>query len=79
MSTRELTLWTVGIMFGKTLPAFGQRAHCPIRDHKRKDKGFKVFQARSGAVLYKCFSCDAPDDIGDAVALYAVLAGVDRR
>jgi hypothetical protein len=75
---RELTLWTVGAMFGKELPQLGKRSLCPIRQHKRRDKGFKVFSSRSGDLLYKCFSCDPPQNVGDAVALYAVLANVDR-
>jgi len=75
----ELTLWSVGRLFGKSLPALGKRGWCPIRKHKRSAKSFTVFRARSGVVLYKCHSCDPPVDVGDAVGLYAALGDTDRR
>lgn len=76
---RELTLWTVAQEFGKELAPLGKRSFCPIRNHKRPDKSFKAFEAQSGVTLYKCFSCDPPFNVGDAVALYAALRGSDRR
>lgn len=75
----ELTLWSVGRMFGKSVPPLGKRSWCLIRKHRRSAKSFTVFRARSGAVLYKCHSCDPPVDVGDAVGLYAALENVDRR
>ena len=75
----ELTLWSVGRLFGKSLPPVGKRSWCPIRKHRKSAKSFTVFRARSGAVLYKCHSCDPPVDVGDAVALYAALDNTDRR
>jgi len=73
-----LSLWVVGRMFGHTLPELGKRGFCPLRKHKRKDKTFVIFRSKEGEPLYKCFSCDPPENVGDAVALYAVLEGIDR-
>jgi hypothetical protein len=76
---RELTIHEVARMFGKSVDTIGKRSHCPIRKHKREDKTFKVFRTAEGSVLWKCFSCDKPDDAGDAVKLYSLLGGVDRK
>jgi len=77
--SRELTLWTVASMFGKRLPDVGRRGLCIFRDHKRKDKSLTIFKSEGGDLLYKCFSCDAPDNVGDALAMYAQLEGLDRK
>ena len=79
MPGRELTLWTVASMFGKELPEPGKRGYCILRDHKRKDKSLTVFRSHGGDFLYKCHSCDPPDNIGDALGLYCVLEGIDRK
>lgn len=79
MSGRELTLWSVAAMCGKRLPELGRRGYCVLRKHKRKDKSLTVFRSETGDLLYKCFSCDPPDNVGDALALYAVLEGLSRR
>jgi hypothetical protein len=76
---QELTIHEVARMFGKKLEVISQRSHCPIRKHKRADKSFKVFQSSEGGLLWKCFSCSPPEDAGDAVKLYSLLCGVDRK
>jgi hypothetical protein len=78
---RALTIRAVGQLFGLTLPEPGGKCKCPFRVHRqRKDPTFRVYKARvSGSVLYKCWSCDPPDNVGDSVALYARLAGCDRK
>lgn len=75
----RLDPWVVARLFGCDLAPLGRRSHCPIRPHKRQDKSFKLFVATSGKILYKCFSCSPPFDVGDAVALYAAMSGVDRK
>lgn len=74
----QLTLTEVARLFGKDVPARG-RCYCPVRQHKRQDKTASVFRADSGDMLLECFSCDAPDNVWDAVGLHAALAGTDRR
>jgi hypothetical protein len=76
---RELTIHEVARMFNRSVDSIGKRSHCPIRKHKREDKTFKIFRTSEGSVLWKCFSCDKPDDAGDAVKLYSLLGGVDRK
>ncbi|MBW2672255.1 MAG: toprim domain-containing protein [Deltaproteobacteria bacterium] len=66
-------------MFGKRLPEVGRRGFCIFRDHKRKDKSLTIFKSDGGDLLYKCFSCDGPDNVGDALAMYAQLEGLDRK
>ncbi len=70
-------LSTVASLFGKRLPAPPGKAHCPLRDHHRKDKTFRVYRSPSGDEMWKCWSCDPPANTGDGVALYAALAGVE--
>lgn len=76
---RRLTIGEVAAMFGKQAPEVGKRSHCLIRRHKRSDKVFSVFRSKEGTVLWKCHSCDAPDDRGDALKLYCVLSQKDRK
>lgn len=77
---KELTVWEVGKIFSQPIPQLGRRGHCPFRKHKRRDKSFKIFtSAGTGDVLFKCFSCDAPSNVGDAVSLYAQFSSVDRK
>jgi hypothetical protein len=75
----EVTIADVGRMFGLNLPAGPGKCFCPIRKHQRKDKTFRVFRIPEGKLMWKCWSCDAPDNAGDAVKLYAVLGRMDRR
>lgn len=79
MSYRRLSIDSVAAMFGRTAPPVGKRSVCPIRKHKRKDKTFSVFASRDGVSLWKCHSCDSPNNVGDAVKLYALLTGQDRK
>lgn len=79
MSYRRLTIESVAAMFGRSVPPVGKRSLCVIRKHKRADKSFSVFQSRDGVPLWKCHSCDSPDNVGDAVKLYALLTGQDRK
>ena len=79
MSYRRLTIDSVAAMFGRSVPPVGKRSLCPIRKHKRADKSFSVFKSREGVALWKCHSCDSPDNVGDAVKLYALLTGQDRK
>lgn len=76
---RELTMHEVAAMFGKSLDSIGKRSFCPIRVHKRADKSFSLFRTSDGKVLFKCFSCSEPDNVGDAIKLYSLLSGVDRK
>ena len=77
---RPLTIPEVGRLFGLALPPVRGKAKCPFRNHKRRDKTFRVYLSRTtGQALFKCWSCDEPDNVGDAIALYARLAGVDRK
>lgn len=76
---RELTLWNVGQLLGVKLPRPGQKSKCPFRKHKRRDKTFRVYRSRkSGDELWKCWSCDAPENVGDAVSFYARFTGLER-
>lgn len=76
----KITVRDVGRMFGLQLPAAPGKASCPLRKHHRKDKTFRVFRSKSGTDdVWKCWSCDPPDNVGDAVGLFALLAGVPRR
>lgn len=74
-----LSLAAVAAHFGKPLPEGTGRGYCPVREHKRGDKTASLFRAPSGDLLLKCRSCDPPDDVMDAIALYAALAQVDRK
>lgn len=69
----------VGRLCGVQLPSAPGKAKCPIRKHQRDDKTFRVFLARSGEEIWKCWSCDEPDNVGDAVALYAHLQKLSRK
>lgn len=75
----ELTIESVALMFGKPVAGLGKRSVCPIRKHKRADKSFTMFRSSTGTALWKCHSCDAPNNVGDAVKLYALLGGMDRK
>jgi hypothetical protein len=75
----KLKIRDVGRLFGHDLPKAPGRSKCPIQKHHRDDKTFRVFEAKtSGDELFKCWSCDDPDNTGDAVKLYALLAHVDN-
>lgn len=76
---RELTMHDVAGMFGKALAPIGKRSFCPIRAHKRADKSFSLFRTSDGKTLFKCFSCSEPENVGDAIKLYALLANVERK
>lgn len=76
---KTLTIREVGRLFGVELPDPPGKAHCPIRTHKRSDRTFRVFVSRKGEPIWKCWSCDAPNNMGDAIFLYALMAGIDRK
>lgn len=76
---RELTMNEVASMFGRAIAPLGKRSSCPIRNHKRADKTFSLFRTSEGKTLWKCFSCDSPNNCGDALKLYALLSGVERK
>jgi hypothetical protein len=76
---RKLSIRDVGRVLGLDLPPVGKKGRCPFRQHKRKDKTFRVFRAKgSGDELWKCWSCDPPDNVGDAIGLYARHENMDR-
>ncbi len=80
MSGHPLTIEAIGNQFGLSLPAPPGKCKCPIREHHRKDRTFRIYRANgSSDELFKCWSCDAPNNTGDAVALFALLAGCERR
>lgn len=83
MNGQTLSIRAVGALFGLTLPEPGRKCKCPFRKHVgRKDPTFRVYMNTRGdgnTMLYKCWSCDPPDNTGDSVALYARLAGCDRN
>jgi len=76
---RDLTLIEVAAQFGKRLGPVGKRSFCPLREHKRRDKTFGTFLGRDGTQMFKCWSCDPPYNSGDALKLYAMLSGMDRK
>jgi|GEM_PF-2391811 len=76
--TTTLTLSAVAQHLGKQLPEQG-RCYCPVRQHKRDDKTASVFRADSGDMLLECFSCDAPENVWDAIGLFAAIQQVDRK
>jgi len=75
----KITIREVGRLCGVALPSAPGKAQCPIRKHKRDDKTFRVFLSRSGDEIWKCWSCDEPENVGDAVALYGQLKQLDRK
>ena len=75
----ELTIHAVARMFGKSLEAPGRRSFCPIRAHRREDKSFSIFRASDGKWLWKCHCCDSGVNAGDALKLYCMRSGRDRR
>jgi len=75
----QVTLWDVGRMFGVKIPALGgAAAECPFRDHRKRKRNFRVFSSKDGTPLYKCWSCDPPGNVGDAVGLFSRLANITR-
>jgi hypothetical protein len=75
----EPTLYDVASILGLRLPEVNRRGDCPFRAHKRK-RNFAIFRSKkTGDLLYKCWSCDPPGNVGDAVGMYARQTGVDRR
>lgn len=75
-----LTISAVGRMFGLNLPKAPGKAKCPFKKHQRSDRTFRVFESQNGsAEVWKCWSCDPPENVGDAVSLYALLAKMDRK
>ncbi len=81
MIGRMLSIRSVGQLFGLVLPEPGRKSKCPFREHKkRKDATFRVYLSRSNNhPMWKCWSCDPPDNVGDSIALYARLAGCERK
>lgn len=76
---RELSIRNVGKLLGLDLPVPGKKCRCPFRKHKRKDKTFRVYLSRkTGDELWKCWSCDKPDNVGDAIGFYARWTELDR-
>lgn len=75
-----MTIAEVGRLLGLKLPVAGKKGYCPFRKHKRKDKTFRVFKSKqTGDEIYKCWSCDPPGNVGDAIAMFAQLENIDRR
>jgi hypothetical protein len=75
----KIKIRDVGRLFGHDLPKPPGRSICPIQKHHRDDKTFRVYEAKgSGDELFKCWSCDPPDNTGDAIKLYALLAHTDN-
>ena len=73
-------LWEVGSVVGIEIPKIGGRCNCPFRKHRKRNNTFRVFRStETGDVIWKCYSCDAPGNAGDAVALYARVQGMERR
>ena len=63
-----------------TIPsAVPSKCMCPLRKHKRKDRTFRIFRSLDGTEIWKCWSCDEPENSGDALKLYCLLTGTDRR
>lgn len=79
MAGQRLTIAAVGRMFGLKLPPPHGKVRCPFRKHARQDPTFRVFVSRGGDEIYKCWSCDPPENVGDAISLYERMAGVSRR
>ena len=75
----SITVREVGRMFGLELPSAVGKCKCPLQEHKRKDKTFRVFKSATGEDVWKCWSCDEPSNVGDAVGLFALLGGVSRK
>jgi len=75
---REPTIAEIASMFGKKVDA-GKRTFCLLRKHQRRDKTMGIFRGSDGSEMFKCWSCDPPDNAGDAIKLYQLLAGVDRN
>lgn len=76
---RTLTVAAVGQLMGVKLPGPGARAVCPLRKHKRGDKSFRISKGEKGDEVWRCYSCDAPEDKGDAVSLWAYFTKVSRK
>lgn len=73
---RTPTIAEIGQLLGIKFPLPGKRGECPFRAHRR-EKPFAVFKKRdTGEEMFKCFSCDPPDNVGGAVSLYVKLANV---
>lgn len=67
---RPLTIAAVGQLMNVRLPEPGGRCSCPLRKHKRQDRSFRVSKGVDGDPVWRCYSCDAPEDRGDAVSLW---------
>lgn len=65
-----------GVAVPSVVPA---KCFCPLRKHKRTDKTFRVFKGADGKDLWKCWSCDDPENAGDALKLYCILTGKERK
>lgn len=75
----KIKIRDVGRLFGLELPRSPGRCMCPLQKHHRDDKTFRVYEADgTGDELFKCWSCDDPDNTGDAIKLYALLARIDN-
>lgn len=67
-------------MAGKSLPrTVPAKCFCPIRKHKRSDKTFRIFRAADGTEMWKCWSCDEPENAGDGLKLYCLITGDSRK
>jgi hypothetical protein len=77
---RPLTIAEVGRLFGLSLPGPRGKARCPFVKHQRRDKTFRVFLSRTTSQeIFKCWSCDAPANVGDAIGFYARMANCERK
>jgi hypothetical protein len=75
----KIKIRDVGRLFGHELPSPPGRSKCPLQKHSRDDKTFRVYASETtGDELWKCWSCDDPDNTGDAIKLYALLAHIDN-
>jgi hypothetical protein len=76
----KLTVAEASRLAGVTIPSVVPgKCFCPIRKHKRIDKTFRIFKSSSGDELWKCWSCDEPENSGDALKLYCLITGRDRK
>lgn len=78
MITKRPCLFTVARICGVRLPPEGRHGDCPFREHKRR-KPFSIYRGNNGELAWKCFSCDPPDNGGDAIAFYARFHKLTNR
>lgn len=76
----KLSVFDAARMAGKRVPqTVPAKCQCPIRQHKRKDRTFRIFRGSDGTDMWKCWSCDEPENSGDGLKLFALLTGRDRK